>query len=127
MDEGPLVTERISAGEEFLKEFDKVYPVESAFWLKKPTGRWSLYVASKSLENVTRDAYGEVIRIVRTIKNPFIESDHITLRRVTDSPVKYALGMKRWNQGYVFPAELFGNIEVEAAYIYPPLHASAVG
>jgi hypothetical protein len=128
MDQGPLVSERIVAGEQFIKEFDKTYPVQIAFWLKKPASRWHLHVASSKLSDGKMDAYAEVRRIIREMKNPHFGSFQVKLHRMTDSPVQRALEIQRWHEaptGHVFPADVFGNLEVEAAYIYPPLKTAA--
>jgi hypothetical protein len=128
MDQGPLVAERIAAGEQFLREFDKVYPVAVAFWLKKPAGRWHLYVASPKIIDTMMPALGEVRRIVQEMKNPHFDSVQVRLHKMTDWPVERALQLQHGHDapiGHVFPVESFGTLEVEAAYIYPPLKTAA--
>jgi hypothetical protein len=75
MDQNPLVTEEIDAGEELLSRFSAYAPVESAFWLNpSDDGRWSLYIASGKIDDSNLDvAYGEVLRIVSDMNTPYLD------------------------------------------------------
>ena len=129
MDQGPMVSERIAAGERFLREFDKKYPIEIAYWLKKPAGRWYLYIASQKLTDTSiHDSYSEIGRITDAMKSPYVDPFQVKPRKLTDPTVQRALEVQRWNDppiGYVFFPEQFGDLEVEGAYIYAPLGAAA--
>jgi hypothetical protein len=60
-----LVDEQIEVGAQFLSEFCKYRPVQSAFWYKdSDEGEWYLYVASDQITDDNFDvAYEEVGRV----------------------------------------------------------------
>src|SRR5437899_2675519 len=75
MDKGPLVNEEIEGAARFLTEFNKRYPVESAFWLKEGEHHnWRLFVVSDKItdENFDR-AIQEVSRITNKFQDPWFD------------------------------------------------------
>jgi hypothetical protein len=86
MDQGPLVKDRIDAGNRFLREFDKFAPVVGAFWVKgDENGRWDLYVVSDGINETNYDlAYGEVIRIAGEMKDRDFDPFRVRLVRISD-------------------------------------------
>ncbi len=126
----PLVTEEIAGGAKFLEEFGKKYPISAAVWLKKlDTRRWRLYVASADITDETRrEAYGEISRIAGEMKKSFFDDSQIKLVMMTDRIAQDALKVHQWHSlplATVYPVDSFGGMEVEAAYIYPPVETAA--
>lgn len=128
MDKGPLVNEEIEGAARFLAEFQKVYPVESAFWLKKAeTVNWSLYVVSRKItdENFDR-AYYEVARITMEMRDPWFEGMKVKVRG-TDARLSKAVAELRRRYPADKPVRIFGEtvdgLETEEIYVYPsPSH-----
>src|SRR5262249_13920507 len=97
MDQGPLVAEEIEAGARVLAEFQKSYPVQSAFWLKESDdGYWYHYVASERItdENFDR-AYGEVVRIAMALQDPWLDTFKVKVIGADDPLAKAALELRR--------------------------------
>ena len=116
--------DQIDAGQEFLEEFEKYAPSRAAFWLKADEDSgWYLYVASDqfSIQNLDA-AYGEVLRLGTTIRNPNFDPFQINLITTDDPLAKEAIEINRR-----FPAKIptrmrtakFGGSSVEGLYIYP--------
>ncbi len=47
MDQAPLVTEEIDAGADLIRQLEKSFPLQAAFWAKDSDGGpWYLHIAS---------------------------------------------------------------------------------
>jgi hypothetical protein len=131
MDKGPLVNEEIEGAARFLAEFDKRFPVESAFWLKEGNhGNWSLYVVSDEIadENFDR-ANREVARITNEMRDPWFDGLQVRVLG-DDKSLGNAVAELRRRYPADRPARFFGQtvdgIPAEEIYVYPsPLLASA--
>jgi hypothetical protein len=124
MDHEPLVKEQIDAGARFLREFDKYAPVRVAFWLKERDRRFRhLYVVSDEITDDNFDvAYGEVVRLLGQMRDPYLDFSRVKVRGVDDPLAKDALEMRRSHAADV-PIRLhdtyFGRSGAEEVYIYP--------
>ena len=130
MDQTSLVNDLIEAGERFLEEFEKSYPVAVAFWLKNRDDRgWYLHVASpKLIDGRTRDAYGEVLRVIGQLKEVNFDPFNVKLRKMDDPIVRFALDFQRpfpERGAMIFDVPSYYGVEVEGMYLYPPLKAAA--
>jgi hypothetical protein len=124
MDYEPLVTERIEAGARFLREFEKYAPVSAAFWLRQSERRfWHLYVASDKITDDNFDlSYGEVVRITRQLRDPWLESSRVKVINTDDPAAQEALARQRLYPGRALPRvydTFFGNVMADEVYIYP--------
>jgi hypothetical protein len=97
MDQEPLVDEKVQAGERFLQEFRKTYPVEAAVWARlSDTGHWCLYVVSPAITDDNFDiAYAEVVRIAAAMRDPDFDPFQVRLGRMDEDLAKFAIEMKR--------------------------------
>src|SRR5205085_3967685 len=75
MDQGALVTPMLQAGEQLISEFNKYKPVTVAYWLRSGGDEdWYLYISSDQINDANFDqAYGEVLRIARAVRNPWLD------------------------------------------------------
>lgn len=130
MDQIPLVNEEIDGGAKFLEEFDKKFPIAAAVWLKKPDARrWRLYFASATVSEENRsEAHQEMVRIAREMPGSFFSLSQLNLLTMKDPIAERALAVYQWHSlplATVYPVDSFGNLEVEAAYLYPPPKTAA--
>jgi len=130
MDQGPLVSDEIDAGDDLVRDFDNFQPVKVAFWLKASDDQIRyLYIASDRIDDTNfRVAYGEVLRLAADLRksgrgylNPF----RVKVVGAANPLAKAALELiQQYPPGS--PAELdettFGGISVDDAYVYPSLH-----
>jgi hypothetical protein len=124
MDQSPLVIDQIDAGARFLREFQKLIPVQAAFWLKESDEEeCSLYVASDQINDDNFDvAYGEVLRIAGVLGIPLFDPFQVKLIGADDPLAKAALDVHRRYPGPIatrFHGKAFGGLPVEQVYIYP--------
>jgi hypothetical protein len=125
MDQEPLVSEQIDAGKTFLDAFEKQIPVSVAFWLKAgEDSGWYLYVASdRIIPGNVRAAYGEVLKVSRTIQDPNYDQFRVKLIASRDPLARAALDIYRRTPARK-PMRIgnghFGGMSVEGVYIYPP-------
>ena len=131
MDQIPLVKEEIDGGVKFLEEFDKKFPVAMAVWLKKPDARrWRLYLASAAITDQNRhEARQEMVRIAHEMPGSFFSLSQLNLMMMSDPIAQKTLEVYQWHclpLATVYPVDSFGNLEVEAAYLYPPLRSATV-
>src|SRR5207237_736572 len=122
MDQGSLVMEQIEAGNRFLREFERSTPIVVAFWLKEgEDGRWNLYVASDRFDKGRfGQAYGEVLRIAKEMKDPHFEPFRVKLVGLTEPTVRAALEFYLTHPPKIpfrIRERSFGGIEVEDAYL----------
>jgi len=124
MDPGPLVSEQIDAGARFLGEFNKAFPVQSAFWLKdSEEGAWYLYIASDQITDDNFDvAYGEVVRIAGILQDPWFDTFQVKVIGADDALAKAVADLHRRYPGRSptrFHGTTLGDITAEEVYIYP--------
>jgi hypothetical protein len=128
MDQGPLVSEQIKAGEELAREFHKWTPLDAAFWLKESEeGQWFLYLASDQINDSNFDlAYGEVLRVLGPGPHPWLDPFQVKVRG-SDAPVVKAVLMIQHELSTRFATRLrnrmLGGVSVEEIYIYPSVVA----
>src|SRR5438093_1082170 len=99
MDSKPLVIEQTDAGAELVRKLRTYLQVEAAFWLNpSEEGGWTLYIASPEIDKNNFDlAYGEAIRIVQSMKTPYIDPFQVRIIRVSDPLAQAAIAV---NQRY---------------------------
>jgi hypothetical protein len=125
MDQEPLVIEQIDAGRKFLDVFEKYAPVRVAFWLKpSEDAGWYLHVASERIdfENLPR-AYTEVLRMAQEVVDPNFDPFRVKLIGADDPLARAALDVYRRYPARIptrFQGRVFGGMNVEGVYIYPP-------
>ena len=133
MDQDSLVENRIEAGKRFLDEFNKEYPLKTAFWLKESDdGAWYLYVASERIdESNRRDAYMGVSRAAKRVQNVYfdrfwvkvVEKDHPLVNAVLEIQERYPNPLGIHYRGF-----RLGKASIEGAYFYPlPIAAVQAG
>ncbi|MFL5243849.1 MAG: hypothetical protein ACJ8FY_17240 [Gemmataceae bacterium] len=123
MDQGALVTEQIDAGARFLSEFQKHFPVQSAFWLKESDeGERNLYVASDQINDDNFDvAYGEVMRIAGQLQDPWFDPFQVKVIGQDDPLAKAALDIQQRYPGrnpIRLNGKSFGGASVDDVYLY---------
>jgi hypothetical protein len=129
MDQGPLVNEQIEASVQFLSEFNKRYPIQTAFWLKETDeGWWWLYVASDQITDDNFDvAYSAAGRVADAMQDPWFDVTQVKVIGQDDSLAKAAAELRSR-----YPARkpvhlynrAFGGVAIDEVYIYPmPLPA----
>jgi hypothetical protein len=136
MDQELLVNEQIEAGRKFLELFASSISVRVAFWLKAgEDSGWYLNVAAEQVthENI-RDAYGEVLRVAKSIDDPNFDRFRVKLIGVADPLARAAWEVCRRSPpgiGTHLRDGAFGGMAVEGVYVYPcsvatrhPLHST---
>ena len=132
MDQGPLVSEQIDAGEKLAREFSNYVPLLAAFWLKlnDDDHEWYLYLTSDQINDAnTRAGYAEVIRLRRLSPSIWIEPDQVKVAGADNRFVKDVVEIQTKYPGHD-PIRLrggrLGGESIDAAYIYPvPVPAPA--
>jgi len=124
MDHGPLVREEIDAGAKLAHEFDRYRSVKAAFWIKaSDEDQRYLYLASDQIDDTNFDvAYGEVGRLMRTMRSPYLDRFRIKVIGGHDPLALAAVDINRRFPsplGTRFGGSPFGGIIVDDAYIYP--------
>ena len=124
MDQGPLVSEQIDAASRFIAEFQKVIPLQAAFWLREgEEGEWYLYIASDQINDDNLDvSYGEVLRVAGQIKDPWFDPFQVKLISADDPLAKAALDIYKKYAGHIptrFHGKNFGGVTVDELYLYP--------
>jgi hypothetical protein len=124
MDQGPLVSEQITAGARFLGAFDKYRPVQAAFWLKDDdTGAWSLYVMSDQITDDNFDvAYGEVVQVAGAIRDPWFDIMQVKVIGEEDPLTKAVRDLQQRYPGrnsIRLHGTMFGGVWATEVYIYP--------
>jgi hypothetical protein len=120
MDQIPLVNERIDAGARFLREFQKVIPIQSAFWVKEYDVRdWYLYVASDQITDENLDTrYDEVIRVATAMRDPQFDLFRVKLIGADHRLAKKAAEMHRQRPGWSGYSDSWPS-PAEDVYLYP--------
>ena len=112
--------EQIEAGARFLGEFQKVVPIQSAFWVKEyDASDWFLYVASDQITDDNFDTwYGEVLRIAMPQRDPWFDPFCVKLIGADHPLAKKAAEMHQR-----FPGRVGGSgswpSPAERVYLYP--------
>jgi hypothetical protein len=130
MDQSPVVREFIDRGARILAEFDPLYPITVAYWLKNADeSSWHLYIASPKLQDSNIGAaYGEVHRIVNQMTDTPFDPMYIKLRKTDDPMVQYVFEFQRRYPGrFVIASDVptFYGVEVDGVYLYPPAKSAA--
>ena len=131
MDQGPLVTEEIDAGAEFVRRFDRVEPVKVAFWLKEEDRAYRhLHIASERVDGRSlRDSYGEVVRLIGEMRSFYLDVFRVNLIDADDPLAKAAAALLERYPGPTpirFAGRFFGGVSVEDFYLYPAPQPAAV-
>jgi len=122
MDQGPLVTEQIEAGARFLAEFQKQYPLRTAFWLKDDEdGAWTLYVVSRQITDENHAAaYSEVGRVAVKLRDPWFDMFQVKLLEEDDPLAKAAIELEQRYPGRNrFFNQTFPWVSALEVYFYP--------
>ena len=124
MDQGPLVKEQIDAGNKLLAEFERLVPVQAAFWLRtSEEDSWYLYITSDQFKDKNVDvAYGEVLRLAGEMRDPNFDPFRVKLIRSSHPLAKAALDILRRFPGRMathFNGRNFAGVSVDGVYIYP--------
>lgn len=124
MDQGPLVTEQIDAGAELVRQFEQYKPVKAAFWLKaSEDARPYLYVASDEIDETNFVlAYGEVVRLLNRMRNPYLDFFRVKVIRGDDPLAQAAVEYHQRFPGRMatrIRESSFGGVFADEAYIYP--------
>lgn len=124
MDKRPLVREQIDAGATFLREFEKYAPVDVAFWYRgDDDSSPRLWVASHEINDENFDlAYGEVVRIAATMRNPNFEGADVKVVNADERLAKASLELMQRYGGKIpahYHSRAVGGITVGEIYIYP--------
>ena len=124
MDSNPLVIEQTDAGAELVLKLRAYLQVEAAFWLNpSEEGGWALYIASPEIDKNNFDlAYGEAIRIVQSMKTPYIDPFQVRIVRVSDPLTRAAIEVNQrypGNAAIRLRGKAFGGLAVEEVFIYP--------
>jgi hypothetical protein len=129
MDQGPLVAEKINAGATFLRDLSTVIPIRVAFWLKDSNeGRLRLYLAADQFNGARlRPAYEEVLRVDRALNNPNFDVFQVQLIGTNERVVQGVLDYLRrvnWTMPIHLTHRVFGGVEADEVYIYPPINSA---
>ena len=129
MDKATLVNEQIDAGREFAEAFNDYQTVDVHFWLNPAdSSEWKLYLASPAINDSNLEvAYGEVLQLVGSGKQMWLDAFQITLLNSNDA---LAIKVKELRDRH--PAQIatryngssIAGIPINAAYIYPPLRTT---
>jgi hypothetical protein len=126
MDTSPLVIDEIDAGIEFLERLNAYLPVTAACWLRKAENEERyLYAALDGLtvEN-SGDAYTEVLRITREMKDHYLDPFRVKLISRDDPIAKAVEELYRRYQAPIptrFNGRVFAGRDVADVYVYPPV------
>jgi hypothetical protein len=128
MDPPPLVTDEIEAGREFIERLHASWPVKAACWLRAAEdGERYLYVALDGLTEATVNAaYGEVLRVVRAMKDHYIDPFRVKVIRPDDPVARAVLDIYGRFPARIparFNGSVFAGRAVAEVYLYPPLPA----
>jgi hypothetical protein len=124
MDQAPLVIDEIDAGKAFIQRVHQSRPVTAACWLRTDDGSLRyLYVAMEGVtdENI-RDAYGEVSRIAREMKDHYIDPFQVKIIKPSDPIAQAITDIYRRYPGRIptsYGGSALGGVPVADVYIYP--------
>ena len=126
MDKAILVNEQIDAGRDFAEAFNNYQTVDVLFWLNPAeSSEWELYLASPAINDSNFDvAYGEVLRLVGSGKQMWLDAFQIKLLSSDDAlakKVKEIRDRHPASNATRYNGTSIAGIPIGAAYIYPPL------
>jgi hypothetical protein len=124
MDQGPLVTEQLDAGQDLIREFNNYAAVRAAFWLKdSEEGEWYLYLASDAINDSNFDlAYSEVIRILGRRPHLWLDPFQVKVTGVANSVTKAVMEIQKKYPGPLATRlrnRQLGGLSAAEVYIYP--------
>jgi hypothetical protein len=128
MGEELLVKEQIDAGAEFVRDFNDYVAVSVACWvIPADSDNLFLYVASDDLDDSNiHVAYGEVLRRLSGKGSQRLDPFQIKLVNSSDPVARDAIQIRdRYPTMRLtrYHGTLIGGINIDGAYIYPPLSA----
>lgn len=128
MGEELLVTERIDAGAEFVRDFNDYVPVSVAFWVVPAESEdVFLYVASDDIDDRNFDvAYGEVLRKLSGKRSQWLDPFQIKVVNSSDPIAQDAMRIRdRYPAPLVtrYGGSSLGGTSIGGACIYPPIAA----
>lgn len=130
MDQELLVNEAIEHGAELVRRFHEFEAVYVAFWLDdSERNKNDLYIATVKTDVDPSVGYGEIVRIRRELRSPWLGTFRI---RLIDSKSPSAVEAHAYISLYPgrpnlrFGARAFGGREVESVYIYAPPEPATV-
>ena len=131
MDKTVLVNEQIDAGREFAEAFNAYQVVDVLFWLNHAdSSEWLLYLASKAINDGNFDiAYGEVLRLVGSGRQMWLDAFQVKLINSDDALAKKAKEIRDRHPAPLatrYNGTSIAGVAVDGAYIYPPLNAAAI-
>jgi hypothetical protein len=131
MDQRPLVENQIDDGFKLARTLvAEGFDVAAAFWVcPSEDGEWVLYLASRMVdESGPSVAYRKVADALRTLEDPWVSMSEIKVIGERNPITQDVLGIMRKHPGPMATRSrrpLLGKMEIEEAYIYPPLQATA--
>lgn len=131
MDYGPLVSEEIAAGEDLIREVDKILPIATAFWLRaSDEGQRFLYLASDELtDENAREMAAKKFRLVNGLRSPDLDPFRVRLIRSNDPRARAALELVERFPSLMptrLGGSLFGGSMIDDLYLYAtPRHQAA--
>ena len=139
MGQDTLLTEEIDAGHTLVERLiDEGFEIDLAFWVKEAeAGRWYLYLVSPIVDSHSLgNPYRRLLPLIESMPelgiDPFkiklvglndsmaVAAREIVRPRVPDSP--FAVQRPRPYRGMTrFGGSTLGGVEIDGAFIYPPL------
>jgi hypothetical protein len=124
MDQGPLVIEQIEAGAKLASEFDKLTPLQVAFWLKESEdGQWFLYLTSDQINDSNFDlAYGRVLQLPGRGPHMWLDPFQVKVTGTEDPVAKAVLDIQQKYPGRLATRlrnRMLGSVSVDEVYLYP--------
>lgn len=130
MDSGPLVREDIEVGAELVREFDKLEPVTTAFWMKLPDEpKRDLYIAIERLHEIGLfEAYKQVLQLAKNLESGYLDTFRVKLIAADHQLARTAVDIRNRfpsPQATRYGPSMFGDVFADDVYIYPiPLPAA---
>jgi hypothetical protein len=128
MGQESLVNEQKDAGEEFVRAFSVYVSVDAAFWINPADSEeWLLYIASAEINDDNFDvAYGEVLQIVGSNKNQWLDAFQVKLLNCEDPLAAEVMEIRnryRSKNATQYNGSSIAGMAIDSAYIYPPIAA----
>ena len=126
-----LVTERIDAGADFVRDFNDYVPVSAACWVIPAESEGAfLYIASDDIDDRNFDvAYGEVLRKLSGKKSHWLDPFQIKLINTSAPIAQDAIKIRdRYPAPLVtrYGGSSMGGMSIDGACTYPPISAMNV-
>ncbi len=129
MDQELLVTARIDAGADFVRDFNDYLSVAVACWINPAeSDNLFLYIASDEIDDSNFDvAYGEVLRRLSGKRSQWLDPFQVKLVNSADPIAREAIEIRDRYPARKVPTRYtgssLGGTSIDGAYIYPPLSA----